>query len=172
MMADERKARRWINALSIGVPVVVALLFGVHFEANLGFLPHIYAWINGLTFLVLLSALLAIHRGRRALHALLIKTAFALSAVFLVMYILYHATSAETPFGGQGWVRPLYYALLISHILLSVLIIPLALRAYLYARLEQFEKHKRIAPWAIWLWMYMAASGVGVYLLISPYYPA
>jgi putative membrane protein len=163
---------RWINVISIAIPVVVAILFGVRLPnvEPLSFLPPIYAGINGLTAVLLLVALWAIRSGKRALHQNLMTTCIVLSLLFLLMYVAYHMTSDSTPFGGEGWVRYLYYAILISHILLSVAVIPLVLRTYARAYLKDFAAHRKIARITFPIWLYVAVTGVIVYMMISPYY--
>jgi putative membrane protein len=98
------------------------------------------------------------------------KTAIALSVIFLVMYVAYHMTSDPTPYGGQGSIRYVYYFILISHILLSIGIIPLVLITYVRAISDLFYDHKKIARYTFPIWMYIAVTGVVVYLMISPYY--
>ncbi len=98
------------------------------------------------------------------------KFAIALSMVFLIMYITYHMTSDSTKFGGEGGVKYLYYFILLTHILLSIIIIPFVLITYVRAITNNFEKHKKIAKITFPLWLYVAASGVIVYMMISPYY--
>ncbi|WP_445383124.1 DUF420 domain-containing protein [Robiginitalea sp. IMCC43444] len=163
---------RWINIISIAIPVVVAILFGVRLPnvEPLSFLPPIYAGINGLTAVLLLVALWAIRSGKRTLHQNLMTTCIVLSLLFLLMYVAYHMTSDSTPFGGEGWVRYLYYAILISHILLSIAVIPLVLRTYARAYLKDFAAHRKIARITFPIWLYVAVTGVIVYLMISPYY--
>lgn len=163
---------RWINIISIAIPVVVAILFGVRLPnvEPLSFLPPIYAGINGLTAVLLLVALWAIRSGKRALHQNLMTACIVLSLLFLLMYVAYHMTSDSTPFGGEGWVRYLYYAILISHILLSIAVIPLVLRTYARAYLKDFAAHRKIARITFPIWLYVAVTGVIVYLMISPYY--
>ncbi|WP_445385915.1 DUF420 domain-containing protein [Robiginitalea sp. IMCC44478] len=163
---------RWINIISIAIPVVVAILFGVRLPnvEPLSFLPPIYAGINGLTAVLLLVALWAIRSGKRALHQNLMTTCIVLSLLFLLMYVAYHMTSDSTPYGGEGWVRYLYYAILISHILLSIAVIPLVLRTYARAYLKDFAAHRKIARITFPVWLYVAVTGVIVYLMISPYY--
>lgn len=163
---------RWINIISIAIPVVVAILFGVRLPnvEPLSFLPPIYAGINGLTAVLLLVALWAIRSGKRALHQNLMTTCIVLSLLFLIMYVAYHMTSDSTPYGGEGWVRYLYYAILISHILLSIAVIPLVLRTYARAYLKDFAAHRKIARITFPVWLYVAVTGVIVYLMISPYY--
>jgi putative membrane protein len=151
---------------------VVAVLFGVKIPnvAPLSMLPPIYATINGLTALVLVLAVVAIKNGRQKQHENLMKTAIALSLAFLVMYVAYHMTSDSTPFGGTGAIKYVYYFILISHILLSIAIIPLVLRTYAKAYLKQFEAHRKLAKITFPIWLYVAITGVVVYLMISPYY--
>jgi putative membrane protein len=166
------KYRVWIWVVSILIPVVVALLFMVRIPniAPLDFLPPIYASINALTAIVLTLAYLAISRKNIVLHEQLMKTAIGLSLIFLVMYVAYHMTSDPTPFGGEGTIRYVYYFILISHILLSIGIIPMVLVTYVRAISNLFFDHKKIARFTFPLWMYIAVTGVIVYLMISPYY--
>ena len=166
------KYRVWIWVVSILIPVVVALLFMVRIPnvAPLDFLPPIYASINALTAIVLTLAYLAIRRKNIVLHEQLMKTAIGLSLIFLVMYVAYHMTSDPTPFGGEGTIRYVYYFILISHILLSIGIIPMVLVTYVRAISNLFFDHKKIARFTFPLWMYIAVTGVIVYLIISPYY--
>ena len=93
------------------------------------------------------------------------------SALFLVMYIAYHMTSDPTTYGGTGMSKYIYFFILITHILLSIILIPLVLRTYAHAYLKKFEAHKKLARVTFPIWLYVAISGVVVYLLISPYYP-
>ena len=172
----EQKFNKFIVIVSILIPVVVALLFsvklkdfGFHVEP-LTFLPPIYATINGITAVVLISAVLAIKNGERKLHEQLMTTAIALSVAFLVMYVAYHMTSESTKFGGEGIIRPIYFFILISHILLSIAVIPLVLISYVRALANKFDKHKKIAKITFPIWLYVAVTGVVVYLMIAPYY--
>jgi len=168
----EKKYNKWIVVLSIVIPLAVAALFGVRIPnvEPLSFLPPIYASINGLTALVLLIAVWAIKNKKRRLHERLMKTAILFSVAFLLMYIAYHMTSDSTKFGGDGAVKYLYYIILISHIVLSVAVIPFVLITYVRAITANFEKHKKIARITFPLWLYVAISGVVVYFMISPYY--
>ena len=172
----ETKYNKLIVVLSIAIPAVVALLFGVNLRKMgfdvlpLSFLPPIYATINGITAFVLIGAVVAIKNGNRKLHENLMKTAIACSVAFLGMYVAYHMTSDSTKFGGEGIVKYFYYFILITHIVLSVIIIPLVLTTYVKALSEQFDKHKRIAKITFPIWLYVAVTGVVVYLMISPYY--
>lgn len=172
----EKKYNKYIVLVSIVIPVVVAILFGVKLKdfgynvEPLTFLPPIYATINGITALVLVIAVMAIKKGNRKLHERLMTTAIALSLAFLVMYIAYHMTSDSTKFGGEGAIRYVYFFILISHILLSIAIVPLVLITYVRAIAKNFDNHRKIARVTFPLWLYVAITGVIVYLMISPYY--
>ena len=174
--SKETKYNKLIVVLSILIPTVVALLFGINLRklgfnvAPLSFLPPIYATVNGLTALLLIFAVVAIKNGNRKLHENLMKTAIGCSVAFLGMYVAYHMTSDSTKFGGEGLIKYIYYFILITHIILSVVIIPLVLTTYVKAWSEQFDKHKRIAKITFPIWLYVAVTGVIVYLMISPYY--
>ena len=176
--ALEQKYNKWIVVVSIAIPLVVALLFGVNLRKlgydvkPLTFLPPIYATINGLTAIVLVAAVIAIKNGKRKLHENLMKFAIGLSVGFLGMYVAYHMTSDSTAFGGQGTIRYVYFFILITHIALSVIIIPFVLFTYVRALAERFDKHRKLARITFPLWLYVAVTGVIVYLMISPYYTA
>lgn len=163
--------KKLIIALSIVIPVAVALLFRVKVEGyDLSFLPPIYASFNGITAILLVVAVWAIKNKKRSLHENIMKTCIGLSASFLVMYILYHMTSDPTPFGGEGTIKYVYYFILISHILLSVIITPLVLFTFSRALSGSFERHRALAKFTFPIWLYVAVTGVIVYLMISPYY--
>ncbi len=172
----ERKYNKWIVVLSVVIPVAVAALFGVNlrrlgFDVEpLTFLPPIYATVNGITAFVLVIAVIAIKNKNKKLHERLMKFAIALSVSFLVMYVAYHMTSDSTEFGGEGFIKYFYYVILISHILLSIVIIPLVLITFVRGITNNIERHKKIAKITFPLWLYVAISGVIVYLMISPYY--
>jgi putative membrane protein len=169
--AVERKYKPWIIVLSIAVPVVVAVLFTVKIDGyDTSFLPPIYASLNALTAVFLVAAIVSIKNKKVETHRKLMTSAIAFSVLFLVLYVVYHSTSDSTPFGGEGWIRPVYFTLLISHILLSIVIIPLVLVTYVRALAQKFDKHRKIARITFPIWLYVAITGVVVYLMISPYY--
>ena len=171
-MAESKKYKPLVTAVSILVPVVVAILFTVRIPnvEPLSFLPPIYASINALTAVLLIAALYFIKNGNRKIHELLMKICIGLSLMFLVMYIAYHMTSDPTPFGGEGMVKYIYYFILISHILLSITVIPFVLVSYVRAITGDFERHRKIAKITFPIWLYVAVTGVIVYLMIAPYY--
>lgn len=183
----------WV--ISVVVPLVVALLLFAKWDYDklifdlripnyepivimenlpiakpLTFLPPIYATINGLTAFILVVAVYYIKKGKRKIHENLIKVCIALSLSFLVMYIAYHLTSDPTSFGGSGAIAYLYFFILITHILLSIVVIPLVLISYLKASQSDFAAHRKIAKITFPIWLYVAVTGVIVYLMISPYY--
>lgn len=172
----EKKYNKWIVILSIIIPLAVAALFRVKLSdfgvdvKPLSFLPPIYATINGITAVLLIFAVKAIKNGNRILHERLVKTAITCSVLFLLMYVAYHMTSDSTPYGGEGVLRTIYFLILITHILLSIIIIPFVLITYVRGLSGNFEKHRKIAKITFPLWLYVAVSGVIVYLMISPYY--
>ena len=178
-MNKKKLYNRLIMATSIAIPVVVAILFRVRIPnvEPLDQLPPIYAGINALTAIFLLIALVAIKQGKRKLHERLMKVNILFSLAFLVMYIAYHMTSDPTPYGIVDGVfvasqtsKIIYFTILISHIILSIALIPLVLLSYSKTVLVDFAAHKKIARIAFPIWLYVTITGVVVYLMISPYY--
>lgn len=167
--SEEKKYSRIITILSIVLPLAIAGLFGVKIDLELPiFLPPIYATTNAITAVVLIIAVIAIKKGNRQLHERLNKTAMLLSILFLVLYVLYHMTSDSTAY--EGSQKGFYFFILISHIVLSIAVIPFVLTTYVRAKLGKFPQHKKIAKITFPLWLYVAITGVIVYLMISPYY--
>ncbi|EGV42691.1 DUF420 domain-containing protein [Bizionia argentinensis JUB59] len=168
----EQKYNKWIIILSVVIPIVVAVLFGVKIPnvEPLTFLPPIYATINAFTALVLVASFLAITNGKRKLHEKLMKLAIMLSVAFLAMYVAYHMTSDSTKYGGEGVIKYVYYVILLLHIVLSIVVIPFVLITYVRAITNNIERHKTIARITFPLWLFVAVSGVVVFIMISPYY--
>ncbi len=187
LVQKEKMYNRWIVVLSMAIPVAVALLFRLRIPnvERLGFLPPIYAGINALTAVLLITAVIQIKKGNKSLHQKLMQTCIFLSVIFLVLYVIYHATSDSTTFGDTnldgvlsdaentaiGSLKYIYYFILISHILLSIGVIPFVLITYVRAALGKFELHRKIARITFPLWLYVAVTGVIVYFMIFPYYP-
>lgn len=175
-LVKEKRYKKIITGLSIVIPIAVAALFGINLRRlgvdvePLTFLPPIYATINGLTAVLLVASIIAIKNGKRKLHENLNTFAILCSLTFLLMYIAYHMTSDSTKFGGEGAIRYIYYFILITHIILSIVVIPLVLTTIMRAKLGDFKKHKKIARITFPIWLYVAITGVIVYLMISPYY--
>ena len=168
----EKRFNRMIAVVSIVIPIVVALLFGVKLPnvEPLSFLPPIYASINGCTAVLLLVAVWAIKKGKQKVHQNIMTLNIALSLLFLLMYIGYHMTSDSTSYDGSGVVRYVYYFILFTHIVLSIALIPLVLRTYAKAYLKDYEGHRALAKYTFPIWLYVAVTGVVVYVMISPYY--
>ncbi|MEY3585796.1 MAG: hypothetical protein RLZZ243_860 [Bacteroidota bacterium] len=163
------KYRKLVVAVSIIIPIAVAALFGIKVEGvDLSFLPPFYASLNGITAVLLVLALIFIKKGNMKLHQRTIQTCLAISLLFLLCYVAYHMTSDSTVY--EGSYKAIYYFILISHILLSVAVIPVVLFTYLFALEGNYVKHKKYTRFAFPIWLYVAVTGVVVYWMISPYY--
>ena len=163
------KYRKLVVAVSIIIPIAVAALFGIKGEGvDLSFLPPFYATLNGITAVLLVLALVFIKKGNMKLHQRTIQACLAISLLFLLCYVAYHMTSDSTAY--EGSYKAIYYFILISHILLSVAVIPVVLFTYLFALEGNYTKHKKYTRFAFPIWLYVAVTGVVVYWMISPYY--
>lgn len=165
----------WIVVISVVVPVLVAVLLFMPAKVDLGhdwvyFLPHLNAVINSAAALALLLGLYFIKSGRITYHKMAMSSAFGLGAIFMISYVIYHATAESTSFGGEGMMRSIYYFILITHILLAAIALFPILLAYYYGYTGRIEKHRKIVRYAYPIWLYVTVSGVVVYLMISPYY--
>jgi putative membrane protein len=175
-IAIERKPKyeRIINILAVVIPVVVALLLGIRQKIDLGewtkVLPHIIGVINTVTAMLLIVGFYFIKQTNISAHRKAMTGAFLLGSVFLVCYVLYHISNEATPFGGTGFIRPVYYFLLISHIVLSIVVVWFVLRAVYFGYTNQITEHRKAVKWAMPIWLYVSVTGVIVYLMISPYY--
>ncbi|EMS33406.1 hypothetical protein C943_00684 [Mariniradius saccharolyticus AK6] len=174
-VGKEKKVYRGIVGIAIAVPVVVAILLFMPSKLDLAsdwvyFLPHLNAVINTAASLSLILGLAFIKQGNIEFHRAAITTAMGLGAIFLVSYVIYHASAESTPFGGQGWIRPVYYFILITHIVLAAVALFPILLAYYYGHTDQRAKHRKIVKFAYPIWLYVSMTGVIVYLMIRPYY--
>lgn len=167
-----------IVGLSVVVPIAVALLFLLPEDwkiqwgnANVRSLPFFHAILNGSTAVLLLVGFGMIKTKNVAAHRLANLAAFTLSAVFLVSYVVSHLSNPDAKFGGEGWIRPLYFFILISHIVLSVPVLPMAMFSIYRALNNQIAAHKKWVKWTFPVWLYVAITGVLVYLFMAPYYP-
>ncbi|GGK67406.1 DUF420 domain-containing protein [Rufibacter glacialis] len=164
-----------IALLSIIVPLLVAFLMfmpqtGKLGDLNVSFLPKLHAVLNSLTALSLMVGYYQIKRQNPRLHRFAMVTAFVLSSFFLISYVTYHYQAAPTSFGGEGIAKTIYYFILITHIILAAVIVPLVLLSVYFAISGQFTRHRKVSRWTFPLWLYVAITGVAVYLMISPYY--
>ena len=185
---NDQSARKLIWTVSIVVFVAIAFLSGTKLNIKLNFDPHIFATFNAITnscvAVLLIAALIAVKSKRYLLHKKIMLAAIILSVLFLISYVCHHLLSGETKFGDinhdgilspdekilAGSLRYIYYAILITHIPLAGIVLPFILFTAYRALSGDYEKHKKLAhiTWPIWL--YVAISGVTVYLLIRPYY--
>ena len=166
-----------IITLSIVVPIVVALLmllpdvFHIESESiDFSSLPFFHAVLNGSTAVLLLTGFILIKNKKTNLHKLSMLSAFVLSSIFLLSCVTSKLTNLPVPFGGEGTIRYIYFFILISHIILSVLVLPLALFSIYRGMTGEIEKHKAIVKYTFPVWMYVAITGVLVYIFMSPYY--
>ncbi|GAB3653907.1 DUF420 domain-containing protein [Echinicola sediminis] len=166
---------RLITIISVAVPVVVAILLFMPAKLDLAsdwvyFLPHLNAVINFAASLALIAGLIFIKNKKITYHRMSMTTAFGLGAIFLVSYVIYHASAESTSFGGEGTIKIIYYVFLLTHIVLAAVALFPILLAYYYGTMGMVEKHRKIVKFAYPIWLYVTISGVIVYWMISPYY--
>jgi uncharacterized membrane protein YozB (DUF420 family) len=128
------------------------------------------ASLNGTSGVLLLAGFTMIRQGRVQAHKRCMISAFIVSSVFLVSYVIYHIRVGDVLFQGQGWIRPVYFTILISHVLLAIAIVPLAIITLSRALKEKFDRHRRIARWTFPLWLYVSVTGVVVYVMLYQLY--
>lgn len=165
-----------IGVLSIVVPLVVAfLIYGNKPQADIfgdvSFLPLLNAIINSTVTVLLVLGLVFIKQRKMNLHKTTMMSAFVLSCLFLVSYIIYHYGAESIPYNGSGLSKIIYFVILISHILLSVVIVPLALFSIYRGITNQFSKHKKLTRWTLPIWLYVSVTGVIVYLMAHEFNP-
>lgn len=175
-VSRERNSLLTINILSIIIPLAVAALLAIPEKLDLGAwtktLPHVIGLVNTLTTIFLVAGFVFIKQQKVGLHRWMMTGAFALGIVFLICYVLYHLTNPANKFTGEGVVRYVYFFILISHILLSLIVLPLVLRAMFFAVGGFFDRHRRIAKYAYPIWLYVSATGVIAYLMLYQMFPA
>jgi len=128
------------------------------------------ASLNGTSAILLACGYAAIRNGKMKVHKAFMISAFVVSTLFLISYLIYHYRVGHVVFQGQGWIRPVYFALLLSHTVLAIVIVPLILITLRRAWLEQFDRHRVIARWTLPLWFYVSVTGVIVYILLYQVY--
>lgn len=174
-LPKDKKYNKVINIIAVAIPLVVAILLNPRIpKVELGewtkALPHINGLINTLTTVSLLLGYYFIKKKNIAAHRQMMTVSFILGSLFLVSYVLYHLSNESTSFGGTGFIRPVYYFLLVTHITLSIGVVWFVLRAIYFALSNQIDLHKKAVKWAFPIWLYVSVTGVIVYLMISPYY--
>lgn len=171
---NDTKARMFIITVSIIVFVAVVILGRVKLDVDLGFDEHLFAKINAvinsIVSVLLAVGYFAVRKGKYMLHKRIMLSAIALSCLFLIGYICHHLFAGETKFGGVGSIRYIYYFILGTHIILAGIILPFILFTAYRALIGEYARHKKIARLTWPAWLYVAVTGVIVYLLISPYY--
>lgn len=172
----ELKSKLLINSISVVVPLAVAVMLGFPNKLYLGEwtkgLAHVIGGINALTTIVLIVGWIFIKRGKIDLHRTMMTAAFGLGALFLICYVTYHISNPANRFAGEGAIRYIYFFFLITHIGLSLVVLPLVLRAITYAFTNRFDAHKKIVKYAFPIWLYVSATGVIVYLLLYQLFPS
>lgn len=171
----ERNFTPIIVLLTIVINALVAFLYFMPkyetiSDVDLTILPFLNAVFNSFTFVFLVAALVSIKQKNIRLHKRFILAAFTTTALFLVSYVTYHGMAESTAFGGEGAIRYVYYFILLTHIVLSAAIVPLALVTVARGLNMKVEKHRKIARWTMPIWLYVSLTGVMVYIMISPYY--
>lgn len=168
--------KRIIILLSVAIPLVVAILYYVipkenaHLVEKVSFLPKLNAIFNTAVSVLLVLALYFIKKGDIKKHKTAMLSAFVCSALFLVSYVIYHFIAPSTSFGGEGFIRYIYYFILISHIILAAVVLPFILFSFYFGLSGQTEKHKKLSKITWPMWLYVSVTGVLVYLMIAPYY--
>ncbi len=158
-----------LSAVALGFLAWLLLLnegSGTELAERVAFLPAVNAGLNSTAALLLAGGWLAIRGGRRDLHKYLMVSAFAASALFLVSYVVYHYAHGDTRYEGEGALRYVYFAVLISHVLLSMAIVPMALSAFYLAWRKRFATHKKITRVLTPIWLYVSVTGVVIYFML------
>jgi putative membrane protein len=136
-------------------------------SADLSFMPGLNAALNATSATFLVLGLVAIRSGRREVHKRLMVSAFAASAVFLVGYVIYHYAHGDTQYQGEGAIRIFYFGILISHVLLSIIMLPMILGTFYLAARERFSTHRKLARWTLPIWLYVSLTGVLIYFMLK-----
>ncbi len=156
------------------VGIITVLFFLPAYDGEVGFdvaiLPMLNAIFNSFTFITLLVALFAILKKNVRMHRIFIGLAFTSTTFFLISYVTYHYLTESTKYGGEGFLRSIYFFVLLTHIVLAIVVVPLALMSVVRGLQMKVEKHRKIARWTMPIWLYVSLTGVVVYLMISPYY--
>ena len=175
MQANEALAGK-LDRIAWVITVIVFLRVGAmrHVKLDTGidfrFLPAVYSALNALTALILIYGYVAIRQKKIRQHQRAMTTAMISSLLFLLGYVLYHITTPETPYGGQGAIRYVYFFLLITHVVLAAVIFPFVLFTFIRGYTRLIEPHRRLARWVYPLWLYVAVTGPILYFMIRPWY--
>lgn len=175
-MGVEKQSTVLINTISVVIPVGIAIMLAFPNKLELGIwtknLPHIIGAVNTLTTLALIIGFIFIKLNKREFHRYAMTTAFILGVIFLGCYVTYHLSNPSNSFGGEGIARYFYLFILLTHVLFSLIVLPLVLRAMYFAITQQFVRHKRVVKYAYPIWLYVSVTGVGVYLMLYQLFPS
>ena len=171
-IALEKQLNRVAWVITAAVLLLVVLMRKIHIDTSIdfSFLPAVYSSLNAITAVVLLLGFYFIKNKQPENHRKAMTFSVFTSLLFLLGYVLYHITTDETKFGGEGTTRYVYFFLLITHVVLAAVIFPLILFTFITAYTNQFDRHKKMARWVYWVWLYVAITGPVLYFMIKPYY--
>lgn len=162
--------------LTVSAAAFLFLIYLIYFNNSSGGyegwvqqLPALNAFLNSISTILILSGYVAIRKKKYKLHMRLMLTAFITSSFFLISYLVYHHYAGDTPFPGQGWIRPVYFAILISHIILSAFVVPLVLTSYYFAFSGKFKTHRKVSKWTFPIWLYVSVTGVVIFFFLNAY---
>lgn len=170
----EKTLNKWAWVITAVVLLLVSVMHRIPkipTSIDFTFLPALYSTLNAITAIILILGLYFIKQKRMDLHQKSMTAALFTSVLFLLGYVVYHLLYEDTKFGGEGGIRYIYFFLLITHIILAAGIFPFILFTFIRAFTNQFERHKKMARWVYWLWLYVAVTGPVLFLMIRPYYP-
>ena len=170
----EKKLNKWAWVITVIVLLLVSTMHKIPkipTDIDFTFLPALYSTLNAITALILIAGLVFIKQKKMELHKKAMTGAMLTSVLFLLGYVVYHLVYEDTKYGGEGAIRYVYFFMLITHIILAGVIFPFILFTYIRAFTNQFDRHKKMARWVYWLWLYVAVTGPILFLMIRPYYP-
>jgi len=173
MQSSDRTFVPLITVVSILIPIVVSILMllpGQQVFGDLSILPFFHACLNGLTAIFLITGFILIMNKKRTAHKFCMITALSLSSIFLVSYVIYHFNAGHVVYQGTGTIRTIYLSILVSHIILATAILPLALFSVYRGLTNQLEKHRKIVRWTLPIWLYVAITGVVIYVMMQESY--
>lgn len=165
-----------VTILGVSVTAFLFLIYLIYFNQSSGAsenwikqLPALNAFLNSVSAILILSGYVAIKKRKYKTHMKFMLTAFITSSLFLISYLVYHHYAGDTPFPGEGWIRPVYFTILISHILLSAFVVPLVLTSYYFAFSGKFRTHRKVSRWTFPIWLYVSVTGVMIFFLLNVY---
>lgn len=176
MIKGNKKLAKYLDyttyVITVGILLMVFFMRKINLNSSIdfSFLPPLYSTLNALTALCLIYAYVQIRRKNIEKHKKAMIMAVSLSFLFLLMYVLYHLTTADTLFCKEGWIRPVYFFILITHIVLAAFSFPFVLFTFTRGITNLIDKHKKLARWVFPIWLYVAITGPIIYLLLYPCY--